>query len=75
MFIFMHHAEMVTKSMRKELINGIFEERSPKISDNALPTKTSAFFKDKFSYFQYFIPTKENTYNAVQKLWGQATSS
>ena len=56
MFIFMHHAEMVTRPMRKELINGIFMERSPKISDNALPTKMSAFFKDKFSYFQNFIP-------------------
>ena len=59
MFIFMHHAEMVTRPMRKELINGIFKERSPKISDNALPTKMSAFLKTNLVIFEISFPPRK----------------
>ena len=59
MFIFMHHAEMVTRPMRKELINGIFMERSPKISGNALPTTMSAFLKTNLVIFEISFPPRK----------------
>ena len=53
----MHHAEMVSRPMRKKLIT--FMERCPKNSDNALPTKMSAFLKTNLVIFEISFPPRK----------------